>query len=159
MGYRDITNLHAFKEILTNSMYEGVKILKKMGVKEYKAHTMPTWAKIKASATLPNFITDGMFKKNLAKMVLSSMAQDIIQRKSGESELESLIGEFVSLGDRYGMDIPYNRAVYKTMQREIQPAPLCPHDRGGGVGGSQKAPKQITSSLPFQTAPTGAVFN
>ncbi|HOK82368.1 MAG: 2-dehydropantoate 2-reductase [Clostridiales bacterium] len=126
MGYRDITNLHAFKEILTNSMYEGVKILKKMGVKEYKAHTMPTWAKIKASATLPNFITDGMFKKNLAKMVLSSMAQDIIQRKSGESELESLIGEFVSLGDRYGMDIPYNRAVYKLCKEKFNRHPFVP---------------------------------
>lgn len=124
MGYREITNLRAFKEILTNSMYEGVKILKKMGVQEFKAHTMPGWITMIAGAKLPNFITDGMFKKNLAKMVLSSMAQDIIQRKSNQSELDSLIGEFVSLGDRYKVNIPYNRAVYKLCKERFYQDPF-----------------------------------
>ncbi len=113
MGYREISNLHAFKQILTNSMYEGVKILKKMGRKEFKAHNMPTWLSITAGAKLPNFITDGMFKKNIKKMVLSSMAQDIIQRKAGASELDSLIGEFVALADKHNVIIPYNRTVYR----------------------------------------------
>lgn len=113
MGYRELTNLRAFKDVLTNSMYEGVKILKKMGVKEFKAHTMPNWLSITAGAKLPNLITDGIFKKNLKKMVLSSMAQDIIQRKAGASELDSLIGEFINLADKYNVDIPYNRTVYR----------------------------------------------
>jgi 2-dehydropantoate 2-reductase len=126
MGYREITNLPAFKEILTNSMYEGVKILKKKGVKEFKAHTMPGWLKIIAGAKLPNFITNGMFKKNLAKMVLSSMAQDIIQRKSSESELESLIGEFVRMADSCNMDIPYNRTVYKLCKERFAQDPFVP---------------------------------
>ncbi|MGI6702146.1 MAG: ketopantoate reductase family protein [Christensenellales bacterium] len=126
MGYREITNLHAFKEILTNSMYEGVKILKKMGVKEFKAHTMPNWMSIMAGAKLPNFITDGMFKKNLAKMVLSSMAQDVIQRKTGDSELESLIGEFIGLADCYKVDIPYNRTVYKLCKDRFYKDPFVP---------------------------------
>ena len=126
MGYREITNLPAFKEILTNSMYEGVKILKKKGVKEFKAHTMPGWLKIIAGAKLPNFITNGMFKKNLAKMVLSSMAQDIIQRKSSESELESLIGDFVRMADSCNMDIPYNRTVYKLCKERFAQDPFVP---------------------------------
>ncbi len=113
MQYREITNLHAFKKVLTNSMYEGQKILKKMGVKEFKAHNMPSWTSMILGAKLPNFITDGMFKKNLAKMVLSSMAQDIIQRKTGASELESLIGEFIVMAEKHSVDIPYNKTVYR----------------------------------------------
>ena len=126
MGYRELTNIHAFKEILTNSMYEGVKILKKMGVKEFKAHTMPTWRSMMAGAKLPNFITDGIFKKNLAKMVLSSMAQDIIQRKAGASELDSLIGEFIKLADQYNVDIPYNRIVYRLCKERFYQDPFVP---------------------------------
>lgn len=126
MGYREISNLKAFKEILTNSMYEGVKILKKMGVIEFKAHTMPSWGKMIAGAKLPNFITNGMFKKNLAKMVLSSMAQDVIQRKSNESELDSLIGEFVNLADKFKVSIPYNATVYKLCKERFAQDPFVP---------------------------------
>ena len=111
--YRKISSLPLFKKVLSNSMYEGIKVLQAMGVQEYKAENMPTWGKIKASATLPDFITMGIFKKNLAKMVLSSMAQDILQRKAGISEIDSLLGEFVKLADEHKIDAPYNKAVYK----------------------------------------------
>ena len=111
--YREISSLPLFKKVLSNSMYEGIKVLKAMGVNEYHAGDMPTWGKIKASATLPDFITMGIFKKNLAKMVLSSMAQDILQRKAGVSELDSLLGEFIRLAGQYKVAVPYNSAVYK----------------------------------------------
>jgi len=111
--YREIGSLPLFKKVLSNSMYEGIQVLQAMGVKEYKAGDMPTWGKIKASATLPDFITMGIFKKNLAKMVLSSMAQDILQRKSGISELDSLLGEFIRLADQYNVPVPYNKAIYR----------------------------------------------
>ncbi|HRR89639.1 MAG TPA: ketopantoate reductase C-terminal domain-containing protein, partial [Eubacteriales bacterium] len=119
MGYREVTSLRAYKEVLSNSMYEGLKILKKMGIKEFKTHTMPGWIVIKMGAKLPDFITDGIFKKNLAKMVLSSMAQDVIQRKTGANELESLIGVFISLADKYNVDIPYNRTVYELCKKKF----------------------------------------
>ena len=117
--YREIGSLPLFKKVLSNSMYEGIKVLKAMGVQEYKAHNMPTWSKIKASATLPDLITMGIFKKNLAKMVLSSMAQDILQRKSGVSELDSLLGEFVRLAGEHKVAAPYNKAVYKLCREEF----------------------------------------
>ena len=117
--YREIGSLPLFKKVLSNSMYEGIKVLRAMKVQEYKAHNMPTWSKIKASATLPDFITMGIFKKNLAKMVLSSMAQDILQRKSGISELESLVGEFVRLAEQYNVPAPYNKAVYQLCRDEF----------------------------------------
>ena len=117
--YREIGSLPLFKKVLSNSMYEGIKVLRAMGVEEYHAGDMPTWGKIKASATLPDFITMGIFKKNLEKMVLSSMAQDILQRKSGVSELDSLIGEFIKLADEYKIPAPYNKAVYKLCKEEF----------------------------------------
>ena len=100
-------------------MYEGVKIIKAAGVNEFKVGNMPSWGKIKASATLPDFITSGIFKKNLDKMVLSSMAQDILQRKSGTSELDSLLGHFVELADKYKVNAPYNKAVYELCKVEF----------------------------------------
>ena len=111
--YREIGSLPLFKKVLSNSMYEGIQVLRAMGVSEYQAGDMPTWSKIKASATLPDFLTMGIFKKNLAKMVLSSMAQDILQRKSGISELDSLLGEFIRLADQHKVPVPYNKAVYR----------------------------------------------
>ena len=117
--YREIGSLPLFKKVLSNSMYEGIQVLQAMGVREYKAGDMPTWSKIKASATLPDFITMGIFKKNLAKMVLSSMAQDILQRKAGISELDSLLGEFVRLADEYKVPAPYNKAVYRLCKEEF----------------------------------------
>ncbi|NCA92452.1 ketopantoate reductase family protein [bacterium] len=126
MQYREITNLHAFKQVLTNSMYEGQKILKKMGVKEFKAHNMPSWLSMVAGAKLPNFITDGIFKKNIKKMVLSSMAQDVIQRKTGASELDSLIGEFIALAAKYKVNIPYNETVYELCKVRFNMDPFVP---------------------------------
>ena len=117
--YREIGSLPLFKKMLSNSMYEGVKIVQAAGVKEYHVGNMPSWSKIKASATLPDFITNGIFKKNLEKMVLSSMAQDIIQRKSGVSELESLIGHFINLADKYNVPAPYNKTIYELCKREF----------------------------------------
>lgn len=117
--YREISSMPLFKKVLSNSMYEGMQILKAMGVKEFSAGDMPSWGKITMSAKLPNFITMGIFKKSLAKMVLSSMAQDILQRRSGVSELDSLVGHFVALADQYKIPAPYNKTVYELCKREF----------------------------------------
>jgi len=117
--YREISSMPLFKKVLSNSMYEGVRIIRAAGVKEFRVENMPSWGKIKASATLPGFITDGIFKENLDKMVLSSMAQDILQRRSGASELDSLLGHFIELADKYKVDAPYNRAVYGLCKAEF----------------------------------------
>lgn len=117
--YRDISSMPLFKKILSNSMYEGVKIVRAAGVSEYRAGNMPSWGKIRASATLPDFLTMGIFKKNLDKMVLSSMAQDILQRRAGVSELDSLIGHFVALADKYHLPAPYNRTIYALCKSEF----------------------------------------
>ena len=117
--YREISSMPLFKKVLSNSMYEGVKIVQAAGIKEFKVGNMPSWSKIRASAKLPDFITRGIFKKNLDKMVLSSMAQDILQRKSGTSELDSLLGHFIELADTYKVIAPYNKTIYELCKTEF----------------------------------------
>ena len=124
--YREIESMPLFKKILSNSMYEGVEIVKAAGVTEFEVETMPSWGKIKASAKLPDIITNGIFKKNLAKMVLSSMAQDIIQRKSMTSELDSLVGHFVELAEKHGVPAPYNKTIYELCKREFAKPEFIP---------------------------------
>lgn len=124
--YREISSMPLFKKVLSNSMYEGVKIIKAAGIREFKVENMPSWSKIRASAKLPDFITNGIFKKNLDKMVLSSMAQDILQRKSGVSELDSLLGHFVELADKYKVSAPYNKAVYELCKAEFSKSDFVP---------------------------------
>jgi hypothetical protein len=51
-------------------------------------------------------------QKNMQKMVLNCMGQDVLQPKRAQTELEYLNGYFFSLADRFGCRVPYNRAVY-----------------------------------------------
>lgn len=112
-GFRELTDMNLFQNLLTNTLYEGIQVLKANGYKECRLGGMPSWGKMTAGAKLPQFLTRNMFRNNVKKMVMSSMSQDILQRGGSESELESLNGYILKLADRKGMKIPYNRAVYQ----------------------------------------------
>ncbi|MCK7515363.1 MAG: hypothetical protein MZV70_72855 [Desulfobacterales bacterium] len=72
-------------------------MVKAAGYKECKLGGMPPWFLLKAGALLPRPLTSPLFKKNVAKMVMSSMSQDIIQQGGTDSELESLTGYILKL--------------------------------------------------------------
>lgn len=112
-GFRDISDPRLFQKLLSNLTYEGVRIAKAAGYRECQVGGMPSWALMTAAARLPPFVTRGAFQKNVKKMVISSMAQDILQRGGSDSELESLNGYFLRLADAHGLHVPYNRAVYE----------------------------------------------
>jgi ketopantoate reductase len=61
-------------------------------------------------------------------MVMSSMAQDIIQRGGSDSELETINGYFIELADKHGMKVPYNRAIYALCKREFAKPKFEPLD-------------------------------
>ncbi len=125
---KEISSLPLFQKLLSNLTYEGVQIVKAAGYKECKLGGMPPWAVITASAKLPRRLTRGIFKKNVDKMVMSSMAQDILQRKGSESELESLNGYFLKLADEHGLKVPYNRAIYALCKDEFGKPDFVPMD-------------------------------
>jgi len=127
-GFREISDPAIFQKLLSNLTYEGVRIIRGAGYKECKLGGMPSWILLEAAAKLPQFITRGLFEKNVKKMVMSSMAQDIIQRGGTESELESLNGYFIKLADRRGLKVPYNRAIYELCKREFGKPDFQPLD-------------------------------
>lgn len=127
-GVRPISSYALLQRILSNLLYEGVQIAKAAGCKECKIGGMPSWLLLRASATLPQVITRPLFKKNLAKMVMSSMAQDVIQRKGSQSELETINGYFVQLAHKTGVRAPYNKAIYELCKREFAKPQFQPLD-------------------------------
>lgn len=125
---KPISDEALFQRLLTNLLLEGVRIAKAAGYQECKIGGMPPWVLIWAGAKLPRFITKGMFHKNAKKMVLSSMAQDIIQRGGHDSELETINGYFLKLAEKHGIDAPYNRTVYELCKREFAKPKFEPLD-------------------------------
>jgi 2-dehydropantoate 2-reductase len=120
-GFREVSDPRLFQKLLSNLTYEGVRIVRAAGYRECQVGGMPSWSLMTAAATLPLFVTRGPFEKNVKKMVISSMAQDIIQRGGTDSELESINGYFLTLADRHGVRAPFNRAVYELCREHFKP--------------------------------------
>ncbi len=121
VGFRvkEISDPDLFQKILSNLLCEGVKIVEANGYKECKMGGMPPWIKFKASVKLPVFLTRGMFNRNLNKMIMPSMAQDVLLKGMTDTELDSINGYFIELADKAGMKAPYNRVVYELTKREL----------------------------------------
>ena len=127
-GFKPVSSVAILQRILSNVLYEGIQITKAAGYHECKIGGMPPWLLLWASAKLPHVITRPLFKKNLAKMVVSSMAQDIILRKGSESELDTINGYFVQLADKVGVSAPYNKAIYNLCKRAFAAPEFEPLD-------------------------------
>lgn len=128
-GFKELSDKSLLQKTLSNLTYEGVKIVKAAGYSECKLGGMPSWTLITAAVKLPQFITKAPFEKNLKKMVVSSMAQDIIQRGGTDSELETINGYFLKLADKHNVSAPYNRTVYELCkERFAAPGGFKPMD-------------------------------
>ncbi len=128
LTYKEIPNRALFQKVLTGLTWEGVQIVKAAGVKESRLGGMPSWLLIWAGAHLPRAVSSGLFEKNVKKMVISSMAQDIIQRGSRDSELETINGYIVQLAEKHGVPAPFNRAVYDLSKQEFSKPKFEPID-------------------------------
>ena len=56
------------------------------------------------------------------------MAQDILQKGSTDSELESLNGYFMALADKHDIKAPYNKTVYELCRAEFENPGFKPWD-------------------------------
>ena len=107
------------QKIISNMMLEGMNILKAEGIKEEHIKGLPSWTLLKASAVLPQLITAPLFRKNLKKMGMSSMAQDIFSRNATDTELDDINGYILSLADKHKINAPYNRVVYRLCKEQF----------------------------------------
>ena len=108
-----------FQKILSNLTYEGVKVVKAAGYNEFSIGNMPSWFLMTIVAKLPTFLTRRIFQEKLKKMVISSMAQDVIQKRSGDSELDTINGQIVKLAEKNNIDIPFNKSIYELCKVEF----------------------------------------
>lgn len=115
-----------FQKLLTTMTYEGIKIMKASGYKESKLGGMPSWLLISAAGILPGFVTRKAYLKNLKKLVVSSMAQDIIVNGGNTSELDSINGYALSLAKKQGIETPVNDAIYQICKEEFIKSPFKP---------------------------------
>jgi len=122
----DLSHSKAFQKLLTSMTYEGIKVMKAAGFKESKLGGMPSWLLITAAGVLPGFITRKAYLKNLKKMVVSSMAQDIIVNGGSTSELDSINGYVLSLAKKHVIKTPVNDAIYQICKEEFIKSPFEP---------------------------------
>lgn len=127
-GYRPITDIPAMQRLVSQTLYEGVRIVEAAGFREFHVGNMPGFSKIRASATLPPFLTRSMFKASLAKMVRSSMSQDVLLRGGTMTELESLTGYIVALAATTGMKAPWNEGLYRIAKEAFAKPGFAPYE-------------------------------
>jgi len=129
-GYRPIDSFPLFQKILSNMLYEGIQIIRAAGYRESRIGGIPGWALITAGAMLPSWLSRPLFRRNVRKMVRSSMSQDLIQYRRGDSEIDDINGYLLDLAVRHNVSVPYNRAVYALAKEEFakpdfQPIPVA----------------------------------
>jgi 2-dehydropantoate 2-reductase len=122
-----VSDTAVFQKLLNTVTFEGVSAVSKAGFQEYKVKGSPTWLLIKAGAKLPGFLTRSAFNKNVGKLHISSMAQDI-GRGNEDTELESLNGSLLALAAQHGVPVPVNQAVYRLCRERFARKPFLPMD-------------------------------
>jgi 2-dehydropantoate 2-reductase len=127
-GERPIRSVRTLKHIMIGSMLEGFDIARRSGFKEVPIPGAPASRVLRISAALPEFLSDVMFRGNLASVDINSMGQDILKSGRDRTELESLTGYFIGLADRLKMPAPYNRTVYDLCRKRFAVKPFVPMD-------------------------------
>jgi 2-dehydropantoate 2-reductase len=127
---RPLSNLAAYQELLTQTLWEGVQVVRAAGYHEHRIAGMPSFRLLHLVAVLPGFLTRPLFKRRVAAMRISSMTQDVVLRGAQDTELESITGYIVRLAARHGVAAPYNRAIYRLGREKFRPgfAPLSPEE-------------------------------
>ncbi len=127
-GVREISDPDAFQRLLTNLTYEGTRIVRAAGYREFHVKGQPSWMLITIGAKVPRMLTRATFRRTVKTMVMTSMGQDVLQRGRNVTELESLNGVLIRLADQHGIAAPYNRTVHELCRQRFAASPFEPMD-------------------------------
>jgi 2-dehydropantoate 2-reductase len=114
-----------FQRWMSGLVGEGVAVLKAAGVREVRVPGVPPWWLLAAASRLPAWLTRSKFRRNLADVLQSSMAQDL-ERGSEHTELAELTGAFLALADEVGVAVPLNRALCELATVRFAERPFRP---------------------------------
>jgi 2-dehydropantoate 2-reductase len=112
-GARPLTDPAAYQRLLSQVLYEGVRVMRAAGFREYRIPGIPSFALLHLLAVLPGWVTRPLFQRRLRAMGLSSMTQDVALRGANDTEIESITGYVVELAAKHGVNVPYNRTVLR----------------------------------------------
>ena len=127
LNRQPISELGLFQTIIANALYEGLQVLRAAGFREVRMGGIPSWFTLWMAARLPQFLSRGTFRRNIKKMVRSSMTQDLLFQR-GDTELEYLNGYLLSLAEKHNVRVPYNRAIYRLCKEGFQKKDFVPLD-------------------------------
>jgi len=116
--------LKPLQKIFTALSYEGVKLLQAAGFRQAKHSTLPPWLLVRISSYLPDFILRPMFRKKIALIGSTSMAQDIIDKGSKDSELDSINGYLLELAEQTQVSTPMAKKIYQLCQQQFKQEPF-----------------------------------
>ena len=125
-GSRPLSNPAIYQQLLSQTLWEGVRTVRAAGYREHRIAGMPPFALLHVAAALPGWLTRPLFKRELRAMRMSSMTQDVVLRGAHDTELETITGYVVRLAQEHGVPVPYNRAIYRLGREKFHPgfAPL-----------------------------------
>jgi len=135
-GWKPLSNVAAYQQLLSQTLWEGVRIVRAAGYRAYPIPGIPSFGFLHAAALLPGWLLRPVFKSKLRGMAMSSMTQDVALRGATETELESITGYIVGLADAHNVPAPYNRAIYRLGREKFRPgfAPLSCEEVLAAVG-------------------------
>jgi 2-dehydropantoate 2-reductase len=120
-GWRPLSNLAVYQQLLSQTLWEGVRIIRAAGYREYPIPGMPSFRLLHLTALLPGWVLRPVFKSRLRAMAMSSMTQDVALRGAQDTELESITGYIVRLAAEHSVLAPYNRAIYRLGREKFRP--------------------------------------
>lgn len=116
--------LKPLQKIFTALTYEAVKLLRSAGFKQAKYSALPPWLLVGLSPYLPGFVLRPIFRKKIALIGSTSMAQDIIDKGSKDSELDSINGYLLALAEQTQVTTPLAEKLYQLCQQNFQQQPF-----------------------------------
>ena len=127
-GARPLSNLAIYQQLLSQALWEGVRVVRAAGYREHRIAGMPPFALLHLIAVVPGWLVRPLFTRELRAMRMSSMTQDVVLRGAQDTELESITGYIVRLAAEHNVSVPYNRAIYRLGRDKFRPgfAPLSP---------------------------------
>ena len=139
-GWRPLSNLAVYQHLLSHTLWEGVRVNRAAGYREYRIPGIPPFALLRAATLLPGWLLRPVFKRRLQGYAMSSMTQDVALRGARATELESITGYVVHLAAEHGVPVPYNRAIYRLGQERFRPGfePLSCEEVLGAVEQERK---------------------
>jgi 2-dehydropantoate 2-reductase len=120
-GWRPLSNLAVYQELLSQTLWEGARIIRAAGYREYGIPGIPPFRLLHLSTLIPGWVLRPVFKNRLRAMAMSSMTQDVALRGAHDTELESITGYIVRLAAAHRVPAPYNRAIYRLGREKFHP--------------------------------------